>query len=202
MKSINVKFLDRLGVKALRPSFQTREQHIHREKATGSLCTAQALLANMSAFYAIYHGPNGLRDTAQKVIIEARVLEGLRTFGFETGTRGLDENKRLFIKVPGKARKVLEIASSIHNINLSLFDEDRVGVTIDETTKATDIEDILSVFNNYLDKKLTHNIKVDFLLENINKSKSLKIRSKHKRVISILSHPVFNAYHSETELLR
>ncbi|POS86118.1 hypothetical protein EPUL_001591 [Erysiphe pulchra] len=199
---------DRLGGKALRLSLQTREQHIRREKATSNLCTAQALLANMSAFYAIYHGPNGLRDIAQKVNIGARVLEeGLRTLGFETGSRGLDEDNRVLfdtvvIKVPGKARRVLEIASSIHNINLRLFDEDRVGVTIDETTKATDLEDILSVFSNYLDKKSTHNINVDYLLENLNKSKSLEIRSKHKRFSSFLSHPVFNSYHSETELLR
>ncbi|KAI6251199.1 Glycine dehydrogenase (decarboxylating), mitochondrial [Erysiphe necator] len=199
---------DRLGNRALRLSLQTREQHIRREKATSNLCTAQALLANMTALYAMYHGPNGLREIAQKVNTGARVLEeGLRTLGLETGSRGIGEdNKVLFdtvvVKVPGKAQRVLEIASSTHNINLRLFDEDRVGVTIDETTSAADLEDILSVFSIHLDKKETQNFQVNYLLESLHKSSSLEIRSKLKRSSSFLSHSVFNTYHSETELLR
>lgn len=199
---------DRLGNKALRLALQTREQHIRREKATSNVCTAQALLANMSAFYAIYHGPQGLKKIAERVNIGARVVEeGLRKHGFKTRSRGLDEDERVLfdtvvVNVPGKARQVLEFASQAHNINLRLIDEDKIGITIDETTNHPDLESILSVFKDFSRKDESQGLKATEILESLHKSGKLEARSSLKRSSNFLSHPVFNSYHSETELLR
>ena len=199
---------DRLGDKAMRLALQTREQHIRREKATSNICTAQALLANMSAFYAVYHGPQGLRAIAERSVAGARVIEeGVRQLGFATGARGKGEGERtvsdtVMVNVgQGKAEEVAAWAVDHKGINLRVRDNDRVGITVDETVDIQDLSDILAIFENFSDQSASS-------VEHIAKVSSLdtfdssSIPSSLRRTSSYLTSPVFNIYHSETELLR
>jgi glycine dehydrogenase len=197
---------DRLGDKAMRLALQTREQHIRREKATSNVCTAQALLANMSAFYAVYHGPQGLKSIAERTIKCTRILEEcIRRLGYEVGTRGKDDEGRAFFDTvvvnvgEGKARDVLEWGVAEHQINLRLLDDHRVGVTLDETVDEKDLSDILSIFQKFAPKQyaiLITEVAKDFEAEALSTSKPLM------RTSEFLTHPVFNTHRSETDLLR
>lgn len=198
---------DRLGDKAMRLTLQTREQHIRREKATSNVCTAQALLANMSAFYAVYHGPQGLKNIAERAINGARIVEeGLKSFGFETGSRGKGEDgKVLFDTVVvsvgnGKADEVLQHAVKNFGMNLRKFDDSRLGITIDETVDLKDLEDILSVFKDFA--KTKKDINVEQIIQSLPGNGTLPIPTALKRTSEYLTHPVFSSHHSETELLR
>jgi glycine dehydrogenase len=198
---------DRLGDKAMRLALQTREQHIRREKATSNVCTAQALLANMSAFYAVYHGPHGLKNIAERAIDGARILEqGLLTLGYETGTRGKDEDGRVLFDTvvvnvgQGNCDEILAHAVKYYKINLRKFDESRLGITVDETVDTKDLYDILSIFKNFTHK--TEEIHIDQIIESLPGNGNPRIPAALKRTSEFLTHPVFNSHHSETELLR
>lgn len=202
---------DRLGNKALRLALQTREQHIRREKATSNICTAQALLANMSAFYAVYHGPDGLRAIARKAVNGARILEeGVRRLGFSTGTQGKGEDGRsLFDTIAinvgaGRASETAANAAKTSGINLRVLDNDRLGVTIDETVEHQDLEDILAIFARESPASENDVPSVDEIASDLSLSTSelAGIPSTLKRKSTYLTHPVFNIHHSETELLR
>ncbi|KAK5153282.1 hypothetical protein LTR04_006225 [Oleoguttula sp. CCFEE 6159] len=194
---------DRLGDKAARLALQTREQHIRREKATSNICTAQALLANMSAFYAVYHGPKGLQTIAHRVIAAARVVEeGVRRLGYSTG-KG-DDSRVLFdtVLVEADAKQITDWAVKNKQINLRIFDEKHVGITVDETVNTEDIEDILDVFAHF---KGDRSFSVDEVAKDIGVTASSApsdIPPALKRTSQFLTHPVFNSHHSETELLR
>jgi len=197
---------DRMGDKAMRLALQTREQHIRREKATSNVCTAQALLANMSAFYAIYHGPQGLKNIAERAILGARIIEaGVKTLGFETGSRGKGQDGRVLFDTvvvnvgQGKSGEVLSYAMQ-DNINLRKFDESRVGVTIDETVDYKDLQDILSIFKKFSPSK--GDVQVNQIIEALPENGTISIPGGFKRTSEYLTHPVFNTHHSETELLR
>ncbi|KAL9608419.1 MAG: hypothetical protein Q9167_006750 [Letrouitia subvulpina] len=190
---------DRLGDKAMRLALQTREQHIRREKATSNICTAQALLANMSAFYAIYHGPNGLRAIAERAVTGARLIEEcLMNLGYTTSSRGKGTNGRVLFDTvtvnvgKGKAQEIAAYAAENHQINLRLRDESTVSITIDETVDKSDLEDILRTFVQISGKSL----KVDV------PELPAELPEPLKRTSSFLTHPVFNTHHSETQLLR
>jgi len=198
---------DRLGDKAMRLALQTREQHIRREKATSNVCTAQALLANMSAFYAIYHGPQGLKNIAERAINGARILEqGLKNLGFETGSRGKGEDERVLFDTivvnvgQGKSDEVLQHAIKAYNINLRKFDDSRLGITVDETVDTKDLEEILSIFKDVASSK--EDAHIDQLIESLPGGGKLELPASFKRTSEYLTHPVFNSHHSETELLR
>lgn len=197
---------DRLGDPAARLALQTREQHIRREKATSNICTAQALLANMSAFYAIYHGPNGLRKIAERAMAYARVIDhGAQMMGFETRSsqRGGTIFDTVVLNTPGMARSITNAAATSQGINLRLLDDDHVGLTLDETVEDKDLEDILSVLaQNAPNGQKVSLAEVASSMGSVETISAKDLPQNLRRKTSYLTHPVFNSYHSETELLR
>jgi glycine dehydrogenase len=197
---------DRLGDNAMRLALQTREQHIRREKATSNVCTAQALLANMSAFYAVYHGPQGLKSIAERTIKCTRILEEcIKRLGYEVGTRGKDDEGRAFFDTivvnvgKGKARDLLEWGVTEHRINLRLLDDHRIGVTLDETVDEKDLSDILSIFQKFAPNEGA--IRVTEVAKRF-KAWGPSTSKPLMRTSEFLTHPVFNTHRSETDLLR
>jgi glycine dehydrogenase len=189
---------DRLGNPAARLALQTREQHIRREKATSNICTAQALLANMSAMYAVYHGPNGLTAIAKQVVAKARLIQqAVIGHGFKTGQRGkMDDTPVLFDTFVVETRKATDyIITELENKNVLVrrVDDHHIGISVDETTDATVITSVLQTFQKHgtSDRATTLNKPVD-----------INIPAPFKRTSEFLTHPVFNSHHSETELLR
>ncbi|KAF8469199.1 glycine cleavage system P-protein-domain-containing protein [Kalaharituber pfeilii] len=197
---------DRLGDRALRLALQTREQHIRREKATSNICTAQALLANMSAMYAVYHGPQGLKAIAERVhSLTQIVYESIKRMGLETvGSKNGAFFDTIIVKVPD-AKHLVSTAEQNLGINLRFVDEHNVGVTLDETVTMNDMIKILSAFNMVAKSpfEITDSSLVSISNElKISHTQPATIPEKFRRTTSYLTHPVFNTYHSETEMLR
>ncbi|PPJ59333.1 hypothetical protein CBER1_05786 [Cercospora berteroae] len=182
---------DRLGNNAARLALQTREQHIRREKATSNVCTAQALLANMSAMYAVYHGPEGLKKIAEKVAKMTQVLaKGLQSGGLEV--RQPVAFDTVVVKkhdAPGFAAK--SVANFLTNFRV--IDNDHIGITIDETVGKKQIDEIFKAFT-------TDPIDVEALAQGV--EANAQVPESLRRTSEFLTHPVFNSYHSETEILR
>ena len=178
--------------RALRMALQTREQHIRREKATSNICTAQALLANMAAMYAVYHGAEGLKEIAERITLLTQTLaQHLEESGFEL------VNKNYFDTITFKInnRQKLEEISQSHEMNFHFSSDDLVTISLDETTTKNDVLNILSVFNSAKDidtSAITFDNEAD--LDNIPGSL--------KRTSEFLQNPVFKQYHSETEMMR
>ena len=180
--------VDRHGKKAFRLSLQTREQHIRRDKATSNICTAQALLAIISAAFAIYHGPSGILKIANRTSSLAKL------FGDEIKKGGLKILSDHYfdtvtIKTNEKTETILKKAYE-EKINLRKVNKDTLSVAFDEAKKLDDVNNLLKIFG--ISKTLDQNTKVE--LNNL--PKNLLRTSKY------LTHPVFNKYHSETEMLR
>ncbi|KAL2832485.1 glycine cleavage system P-protein-domain-containing protein [Aspergillus cavernicola] len=191
---------DRLGNRALRLALQTREQHIRREKATSNICTAQALLANMSAMYAVYHGPSGLKAIAQRIMSMTTTLQ--------TRLTALGYNVPAKSNVPGSAAVfdtlVVDFSSSQeadsivaaareHSLFLRRVSDTKVGISLDETAGRDEVKTIIQVF-------ATHASKGEVALDE--EITITPIPASLERTSEYLTHPVFNTHHSETEMLR
>ncbi|EGP89578.1 glycine dehydrogenase [decarboxylating], mitochondrial [Zymoseptoria tritici IPO323] len=182
---------DRLGNNAARLALQTREQHIRREKATSNICTAQALLANMSAMYAVYHGPAGLKKIAEKVAKMAQVLaKGLESGGLEV--RQPVAFDTVVVKKHDARGFVTKTAQNFMT-NFRVIDDEHVGITVDETVGKKQIEEIFRAFT-------TDDVDVDQLAQSVTATGG--VPKSLVRTSEYLTHPVFNSYHSETEILR
>ncbi|HUC84927.1 MAG TPA: aminomethyl-transferring glycine dehydrogenase [Candidatus Acidoferrales bacterium] len=184
---------DTRGQPALRLALGTREQHIRREKATSNICTAQALLANMASLYACYHGPEELKKIAERVHALTGILAaGLEKLGFKVGQASRLPIFDTITVVPGEpsAADVLKSAEE-HQMNFRLIDSQTIGISFDETTGATDVAEIWQIFNR--------NQAVNFTVAELAADWQSNLGNRQSK---FLQHPVFNRYHSETEMLR
>ncbi len=193
---------DANGKSALRLALQTREQHIRREKATSNICTAQVLLAVMAGMYAVYHGPQGLHQIAEKVRdITALLASGLKSFGYKIGTEPFFDTLR--VELGNKPLAELLATARLRHINLRVLDATTVGISLDETVTSLDVKELWTIFAQDKDYiRIDGESMVSMSLDADAFSSSLRLPAFCDRTSSYLTHPVFNSYHSETELLR
>ncbi|NOQ77336.1 MAG: aminomethyl-transferring glycine dehydrogenase, partial [Methylococcaceae bacterium] len=183
---------DTHGQLAYRMALQTREQHIRRDKATSNICTSQVLLAVIAGFYAVYHGPKGLSLIANRVHRYTQILAtGLKQLGYKIPTKHYFDS--FIIHTPHRAKRLLNQAQE-HEINFRLIDTDTLGISLDETTNRQTLRKIWRIFVlstvdipdiTVLDEQIDECIPAHLL-----------------RTDSFLQHPVFEKYHSETEMMR
>ncbi|MFO7722697.1 MAG: aminomethyl-transferring glycine dehydrogenase [Bacteroidales bacterium] len=185
------------GNRALRMALQTREQHIKRERATSNICTAQALLANMAGFYAAYHGPAGLKEIARHINILTGVLAAeVEKYGFRQLNSAFFDTVRIQLPENITADQVKSIAEK-KRINLRYIDQKHIGISLDETTHLNDVNDILAIFAEAAAKSFTPFVCVPEECVMIT-----TFPKEFNRTSTYLTHPVFNTYHSETEMMR
>ncbi len=180
--------VDTRGRPALRMALQTREQHIKRERATSNICTAQALLASMSGMYAVYHGPDGLRDIAQYVHDQAcRITKGLHQGGIGVLHRHFFDTVR--IGLSEEDQKKIRDAAEAKEINF-FYDAHGVQIALGEAVLDEDIRDIIDIFSSLRSNGTSSEDATFGLPENLRRSSEF------------LTHPVFHSYHSETGMMR
>lgn len=183
--------IDRFGKTALRLAMQTREQHIRREKATSNICTAQVLLANIAGMYAVYHGPAGLKRIAERThALTAILAAGLQQLGVTLQTHAYFDTLTL---ATGATTAALHQKAREQRINLRQIDAEQLGLSLDETSTQADVEALWQLFAG--EQSLP-----DFA--GLGAADESRLPAALRRQSAILEHPVFNRYHSETELMR
>ena len=183
--------VDAKGNRCLRMALQTREQHIRREKATSNICTAQALLANIAAMYAVYHGAEGLKTISKRVSLLAKKLSSqLAGMGFTNVSKHYFDTISIHVDDVTKLKSIC----NGHHVNFN-FVNNMVSISIDETTTLADIQNIADVFGKYSEKDMdTMYINENEIFDNI--------PSTLTRTSEYLTHPVFNTHRSETQMMR
>ncbi|MBF8754795.1 aminomethyl-transferring glycine dehydrogenase [Pseudomonas guariconensis] len=183
--------IDRFGKTALRLAMQTREQHIRREKATSNICTAQVLLANIASMFAVYHGPAGLKRIAERThALTAILAAGLEQLGVKVVTCAYFDTLTL---ATGDATTRLHEQARAQRINLRQIDAAHLGLSLDETSTQADVEALWQLFAEG---------KAVPAFDSLAASTVSRLPATLLRQSAILEHPVFNRYHSETELMR
>ena len=185
---------DAYGKEAYRMALQTREQHIKRDKATSNICTAQALLATMSSFYAVYHGPKGLKKVASRIhSITNLVARELADLGFKQVNEVFYDT--LKIELPSDiSQDTLRENAEVRNINLRFFETGEIGISIDETTNEYRVHELLAVFAMVMGSSKEYKLE--------GHEAKVTIPKEFLRTSDFLTHPNFNSYHTETELMR
>jgi glycine dehydrogenase len=184
--------IDAQGNRALRMALQTREQHIKREKATSNICTAQALLANMAAMYAVYHGPRGIREIASRISILAHALSnGLQEMGYETGNEFYFDTISVAVTDPAELKTLAES----REINFFYPSKNRVSISLSETSSQQDVLDILSIFGEARGIDL-----VSAVFEDVDQLDNLPAALVRKS--DFLTNAVFHEHQSESEMMR
>jgi len=184
--------IDADGNQACRLALQTREQHIRREKATSNICTAQVLLAVIASMYAVYHGGEGLRRIAQKVNeLTTLVAAGINSLGFTTANQTWFDT--LSIHTDEKTTEI-HLAALDRGINLRPINSKTLGISLDETTTLEDVKQLLEIF------ALDRNVHID--LDTLKPEAGEALETELLRQDDILTHEVFNRYHTETEMMR
>ena len=180
---------DSKGQAAYRLALQTREQHIRREKATSNICTAQVLLAVMAGMYGVYHGPKGLRRIAQTVQDKTnRLATALKTAGFKLVSEDIFDT--LFFEASDEDVARLQKLSAAQEINFNTFQAGHIGLSLDETTSEEDLNQLVQL----LGELRSTTIELPSQASNSNKT--------YQRTSEYMTHPVFNRFQSETELMR
>ncbi len=180
---------DSKGRAAYRLALQTREQHIRREKATSNICTAQVLLAVMAGMYGVYHGPQGLKAIAEKVHSQTcRLAQALNSVGYKILSHEFFDT--LFIEATEDEVQAIRLASKKIEFNFNYYEQGFIGISLDETSTDNDIEHIANIFAEVKETKAKLMKEAQFL------------KDSQLRESPFMTHPVFNRFHSETELMR
>ena len=187
--------VDSRGKKALRMALQTREQHIKRDKATSNICTAQALLAIMASMYAVYHGNEGLKNIASEVHQKATILkQNIKSLGLNIAANASFDT--IAIKESANVIEKIVASTLAAEINVGLLNKETIVIAIDETTTINQLNELLKAIASAIGKTASLITQEQVLTTNSEVPVSLQRKSAY------LTHPVFNTYHSETEMMR
>lgn len=186
---------DKNGKPALRMALQTREQHIKREKATSNICTAQALLASMAGFYTVFHGPEGIENIAKNIHATAAYINAmLPTYGYRQLNKLFFDTLKIVLPENVSQEEFRNIALS-HKVNFYYFETGEVGLSIDETTEAPDIQRLINIFSEAVHKK-------PIVFNPTDLSEFEIPDEKIRRKSTYLTQEIFHSYHTEMEMMR